>query len=354
MRKESKKQKRQIKIYRNVFRLPPSNHSMTLRLTQHLTTTQDLSIFETKLIQVYLQKRWLESLWFFVLDSILLLTGLLILFLYAAFFRSLFILPPLLVTQLWSLAIESIEIKNKKCAYFHDFWNYFDILRFVFAFTYFGVVVSGDGSSSESSTKTVLLTLLSLFQSVKAFQIFSLFKSTRVLLRIVIEIVKDMIPFMLFVLATTFTVSLLFTSATPDAALSVVTFSDYLLHVYRLDFGDFSLDDYSALDLAIFILAVLVVPLIFLNMLIAIMGDTFDRVKEEQGRRDFQEMAALVYRYEIIAQTVCRGKKREGSLKYMFVSEDVKDSGEEVIDEWQGRIRGIKMEIEKGLKRQEE
>ena len=89
---------------------------------------------------------------------------------------------------------------------------------------------------------------------MKAFQIFSLFKSTRVLLRIVIEIVKDMIPFMVFVLATTIIVSLLCTSATPDAALTDVTYSDFLLHVYRLDFGDFSLNNYSSLDLAIFIL----------------------------------------------------------------------------------------------------
>ena len=39
--------------------------------------------------------------------------------------------------------------------------------------------------------------------------------------------------------------------------------------------------------------------------------------------------------------------------KYIFVSEDVKYSGEEVIDVWQGRIRGIKLEIEKVLKNQQ-
>ena len=121
-----------------------------------------------------------------------------------------------------------------------------------------------------------------------------------------------------------------------------------------MDFGDFSLDDYSALDLAIFVLAVLIVPLVFLNMLIAIMGDTFDRVKEEQGRRDFQEMAGLIYRYEIIARSLCKQKKRKNVWKYLFVSEDMKHSGEEAIDVWQGRIRGIKMEIEKVLKKQEE
>ena len=40
--------------------------------------------------------------------------------------------------------------------------------------------------------------------------------------------------------------------------------------------------------------------------------------------------------------------------KYIFVSEDVKYSGEEAIDVWQGRIRGIKMETDKVLKKQNE
>ena len=201
-----------------------------------------------------------------------------VLFLYVAFCRIPYVLILLLVIQLWNASIEAIEIRNKKCAYFSDFWNYFDILRFVFAFTYFGIDIAGIYSSN---TRTIILTLLSFFQSFKVFQIFSLFKSTRVLLRIVIEIVKDMIPFMLFVLVTTITVSLLYTSAVPDEKLTNVTYTDYLMHVYHLDFGDFSTDDYTSLDTAIFILAVIIVPLVLLNMLIAIMGDTFGRVKEE-------------------------------------------------------------------------
>ena len=210
------------------------------------------------------------------------------------------------------------------------------------------------GGGFNETNKTIFLTLLSLFQSLKAFQIFSLLKSTRVLLRIVIEIVKDMIPFMLFVLASTIAVSLLFTSATTDGALTTVTYTDFLMHVYRLDFGDFSLDDYNSLDIAIFILAVWIAPLVLLNMLIAIMGDTYDRVREQQGRRDFQEMAGLVYRYEIIARTVCKGKEKKEAGKYIFVSEDVKHLEQKGVDEWQGRIKGIKMEIEKNRRMIEE
>ena len=130
-----------------------------------------------------------------------------------------------------------------------------------------------------------------------------------------------MIPFMVFVLVTTLTVSLIYTAATPDESLTNQTYTDYLLHVYRLDFGDFDMDGYSHLDTAIFILAIVIVPLVLLNMLIAIMGDTFDRVKEEQGRRDFQEMAGLIFSYEIIAQTLCSKKRsKHQDWKYIFVS----------------------------------
>ena len=177
---------------------------------------------------------------------------------------------------------------------------------------------------------------------------FSLFKGTRVLLRIVIEIMKDMFYFMVFVLMTTLTLSLLYTAATPDDSLTNLTSTDYLMHVYRLDFGDFSPDDYSPLDTTIFIVAVIIVPLVLFNMLIAIMGDTFDRVKEESGRMDFQEMASLIYRYEIIAQSLCKGNRGQ---VWKYMSQDVKYSGDEAIDVWQGRI---KLVIERSQKKQEE
>lgn len=90
-------------------------------------------------------------------------------------------------------------------------------------------------------------------------------------------------------------------------------------------------------------------------MLIAIMGDTFDRVKEEEGRRDFQELAGLVYRYEIVVAKLCCSKNRKGKpWKYIYYSEEVKQVGEEARDEWQGRVKGIKLEIERMQKKNEE
>ena len=199
-----------------------------------------------------------------------------VLFLHVAFFRDPFILIPLLVVNLWNMWIETVEMRNLKCVYFLDLWNYADILRFLLGFVYFGVALS---PYTSQTLRTILLTFLCVFQSAKGFQMFSFFKATRVLTRIIIEIIKDMIPFLIFILLTTFSVSQIYTAATPDDSLTDWTYVEYMMHVYRLDFGDFSLDDYSPLDTGIFIFAVIIVPLILLNMLIAIMGDTFDRVK---------------------------------------------------------------------------
>ena len=224
-----------------------------------------------------------------------------------------------------------------------DFWNWFDILRFFCCLVYFALAVI---DSSPEQLKLLFLTLLGLFQSLKAFSIFSLFKSTRVLLRIVIEIVKDMIPFILFLVATNLVISLLFTSASPRERFTGWRYPQLLMHIFLLDFGDFSIDEYSHLEQFIFVLAAIAVPLVLLNMLIAIMGDTFDRVKEEESLRELLEMVGLVYKYEIVAQALCCFKrKKQKSWKYIFHSRSLKDEGEFEDAHWEGRIRGIKRDI---------
>lgn len=78
--------------------------------------------------------------------------------------------------------------------------------------------------------------------------------------------------------------------------------------------------EFNRLEWFIFIIAVLFVPLIMLNMLIAIMGDTYDRVKEESLKRDKHEITYLLYEYELVGR-VC-GCKRDRRAKYLFFSKE--------------------------------
>ena len=286
------------------------------------------------------------------MESAFLLIGLLILFMHASFFRTPYLIIPVMPIQCWIFTIELIELRSKRGGYFSDLWNLFDLLRFLFTFIYFIVAIL---EAPSQTTKSVVLTLLTFSQSMKAFTLFSLFRATRVLLRIVIEIVKDMVPFLLFVTATTLAVALLFTSATINDDLQLRTYPNFLTEIFLLDFGDFTPKGYSPLEQCIFILAAITVPLVLMNMLIAIMGDTFDRVKEEQSRRDYQEMVGLVNRYETIASKFCcsRGSSQK-PWKYIFYSSETKKEGEAVVDAWEGRIRGIKKELERMQKKNEE
>lgn len=52
-----------------------------------------------------------------------------------------------------------------------------------------------------------------------------------------------------------------------------------------------------------------------------------------------------MYRYEIVVAKLCCSKRAK-KWKYIYYSEEVKQEGEER-DEWQGRVKGIKLEIER-------
>ena len=149
------------------------------------------------------------------------------------------------------------------------------------------MVLETDEGEGREWTQAWLLTLTCLAQGLKAFSLFFLVKKTRVLLRIVQEIIRDMIPFLSLVLGSVLLMALLFTVASPRSQLHDRLYPDMLMEVFLTDFGGFGdVSEYSPLAQAVFIVGVLGVPLVLMNMLIAIMGDTYDRVMEELPRRD--------------------------------------------------------------------
>lgn len=100
--------------------------------------------------------------------------------------------------------------------------------------------------------------------------------------------------------------------------------------------------NFNQLEWFLFIVAVLFVPLIMLNMLIAIMGDTYDRVKEESIKRDFHEIVWLLFEYELVGRACCC--RRDKKWKYLIFSKEKRMNLEATMS-WEGRIKAIKQEI---------
>jgi len=59
-------------------------------------------------------------------------------------------------------------------------------------------------------------------------------------------------------------------------------------------YGDFNYDDYTTPLWVMFIIATVFMPLIMLNLLIAIMGDTFERVNSVMIEADGRELNSLI------------------------------------------------------------
>ena len=136
--------------------------------------------------------------------------GWIFLFLHSAYFRINALLIPMLILAVKNIVIESLQLAGNSKRYIKNIWNWFDILRILFTFAYF--VISYIDSISDDD-KSTILTMLNLVYSFKLFSLFSLHKKTRVLLRIVIEILIDMIPFLLFCIVATILLALMFTSS---------------------------------------------------------------------------------------------------------------------------------------------
>ena len=105
---------------------------------------------------------------------------------------------------------------------------------------------------------------------------------------------------------------------------------------YRLAFGDFE-DDYPTWsEKYLFKLGTMMMPLTFLNLLIALMGDIFDRVQETQEIADQQECLSRIK--EISKLVMCHVPPQQGYI-HQCKSIDVLDFA---TDDWGGKINAIK------------
>ncbi len=97
MRKASSGHRYQLEIYRSRFKFPPSAHPVTLGLFNSLATSKDLDIFESRLVQIFIELKWKKARYYFLIEAFLVLVALVFLFLHSARYRGPAILMPLIM-----------------------------------------------------------------------------------------------------------------------------------------------------------------------------------------------------------------------------------------------------------------
>lgn len=202
--------------------------------------------------------------------------------------------------------IEWFQLKNSGLAdYITDFWNVFDQISFFLNITTMLMHAFDAPIGSQKTIASVAVFVL----YVKFFYWLRLFDSTAAFIRMLKEIIIDIVPFLTFLVVCVgmFANSLLILDqgrrlSGIDAPIASEVFGipvlDFFVRSYLIGLGEFEMDNYSEhnrmLVWIIFILATFITQLLFLNLLIAIMGDTFDRVQEMRVQAGAKEKISMI------------------------------------------------------------
>jgi hypothetical protein len=164
----------------------------------------------------------------------------------------------------------------------------------------------------------------------------------------IIEIVVDMRHFfgvlMIGIMATT-NAFYIIGNPEQDFGNFVMTF----IYSYRMGIGDFDFDSFGAekssfLLYILFMISTLFILLILLNMLIAMMGDTFDRVQETSESNMLKEFTEMMIENEYLFNR----KKLFKGMNYIIVIQNEKASQSGGFS-WEGKINYLKKFIEESF-----
>ena len=125
-----------------------------------------------------------------------------------------------------------------------------------------------------------------------------------------------------------------------------------LYNQYMLSLGEFNIDNFAdspntGLCFIFFIMATFITQLTMLNMLIAIMGDTFSKVVENQNVNTIKTKLELMSDLAGVLKNKNR-KPKDNKEVFMYVvapNDDDKDEG----DEWEGVVNKISRENKKQI-----
>jgi hypothetical protein len=217
------------------------------------------------------------------------------------------------------------------------------------------VVVICDWANIDESDFTTLSAVTVCFLWLKVFYFGRMFIDTAGLIRMIIEVIKDMFWFLfIFIISVMAFINSFYilNKSNTDGTFLDGTFLTTVTYGYGNSLGDFSTDGfefkYEALIYLVWLLCTLVTMLILLNLLIAMMGDTFDRVSETLENNTLKELCGLMAENEHLFWRNFIFKQ----AKYIIIISE--EQAEEVEDNWEGKMKLLRKFMERNALHQTE
>jgi hypothetical protein len=171
----------------------------------------------------------------------------------------------------------------------------------------FGQVIE-DPTQGIRTLEAILQSIISLILWLKLLYFLRIFKSTGYYIRTIVEVVKDMRYFLMMLLLTftAFGDSMRQISSSNPEGKDFIdgTFFTGIAFIYRMVLGDFDTNGFGEIAVGyvwiLFILCTVFNMIIMMNLLIAIISESFAQVNSSSEQAGYQEMADLIYQHSII------------------------------------------------------
>ena len=240
-----------------------------------------------------------------------------------------------LVVNAFLLAWEFVQMITDAKEYFQDYWNYLDILRNVMSMAW---IVLGlcDLSSLYFTWSVALLNLL------RGITVFRLFDGTRFYIELIFRSLNDIKYFFLMFAYSTFTFGFLL-MISRDQGLG---FNSIWGESYDLNFGNYE-DTNSGVYFMQYIGyfgATVINVVLMLNLLISILGDSYERFQLEQAIVDIKEKA----RISMELQSMMFWTNKKSLLKCIRLCTSAFQDEEE--QDWEGRIRFMDKKLDRSIR----
>ena len=164
--------------------------------------------------------------------------------------------------------------------YFTEPWNVFDICANFLIATYIVAFFTDE----IEEYRPPILAYGCFFVYLRLIGFYRIYQGTRFYIRMILVITKKIKYFLLILVTFVLSISFSLKALREDERYEV-----YWMVSFRLMMGDFE-DEYpDAPERVLFTIGCLVLPIIALNLLIAIIGDAFDNVQEKAVQADVRE-----------------------------------------------------------------
>ncbi|OMJ84807.1 hypothetical protein SteCoe_13994 [Stentor coeruleus] len=294
----------------------------SLDFLESLLNCSNTEIFKTQFIQTILYEKWKNVRIIMYLNSLL--------FVFYLISLSLFIITRdplyLIIALVWNILTfiyEVIQMGINFIKYWKDFWNYIDMSRAGLFYVYFCLEITKPSTTSIKSENTQteifdtqdiytwILVLVTILSWIRGITLFSLSSSTRYMVSLLGEVLKDIISFAVVVFYSILSFALIKmafpTSEFVDKPLPTIGTSIIDAYFEAIGGGD---GESTGLTCFLVIVNSVFNVIIMMNLLISILGTTYSRVNDNAEVEDLKELTEMIIEAERFYINK-RGEKRK-------------------------------------------